>query len=238
MTGLSANPSSVSEPGGGPRLGPRDIHLWLCHRDSAGSSEAFRRRVLSRYAPIDPQDWQFECGEHGKPRLVDAPLPLEFNLSHSGEWLLCAVSAGTALGVDLEHTRRERDFLRLARRFFSAPEVAVLESLDGGERAERFFDYWTLKEAAVKARGGALAPELRRRCFELHYPGAANPGEIRPRFARETHPGHYYLVDALPDYRLAVCWLPEPGEGAPSLRLINLSGDPRPRTPLLRAASV
>lgn len=197
----------------------------------------FRREVLSHYAPVDPAQWQFECGEHGKPRLVDAPLPLDFNISHSGDWLSCAVSAGTALGVDLEDTRRERDFLRLARRFFSEPEITVLESLDGSERAERFFDLWTLKEAAVKARGGALAPALRRCCFDLRYPGSA-AGEIRPRFAGEIHPGHYYLVDALPGYRLAVCWLAQHGKGAPLLRVINLCGDQRPREPLLRAASV
>ncbi|MEM7495279.1 MAG: 4'-phosphopantetheinyl transferase, partial [Myxococcota bacterium] len=78
---------------------------------------------------MQPSDWRFESGVHGKPALVDPPAPLTFNVSHSRERLACAVALDLPLGVDLEYRHPDRELMRVARRYFQREEVKVLESL-------------------------------------------------------------------------------------------------------------
>ncbi len=114
-------------------------------------------------------DWQFVLNEHGKPALAGAAHALDFNLSHSGDWLACAVTAGTPVGVDIEYCHPKRTTMKLARRFFRQEEVAALQVCSEAQQRDRFYDFWTLKEAAVKARGEALVPGLEARGFELTF---------------------------------------------------------------------
>jgi len=114
-------------------------------------SDQFQREVLSRYANVAPADWRFSRGEHGKPGLLDSPRPLDFNLSHSGDWLACAITAGTAVGLDIEYCDPDRDVLKLARRFFQTHEIAALQACNREEQTARFYDYWTLKEARERS---------------------------------------------------------------------------------------
>ena len=190
-----------------PPLEARDLHLWLCARDRVDSSDMFKRTVLSRYAGIAPESLQFAEGDHGKPELVGAPLTLQFNLSHSGEWLACAVSAGTPVGVDVEQCRPERASLKVARRFFREEEADILESSSGDAVAERFYDYWTLKEAAVKARGGALAPGLAEHGFTLEFPDRQDVRDRGRIVATPADTARYALLDPVAGYRVALCWL-------------------------------
>ena len=192
-----------------PVLGKRDLHLWLCSRDAVHSSDEFKRAVLSRYAGIAPQALHFAEGEHGKPQLLGVARPLQFNLSHSGDWLACAVTGGAPVGVDLELCNPDRVSMRVVRRFFREEEFDALESCDGRLLADRFYDFWTLKEAAVKARGEALAPGLSAHGFCLEYTQAeariAGPGTVTPAVATDS--AYYLLLDPMVDYRVALCWM-------------------------------
>ncbi len=215
MTGLSASASSASDSspgslrGGLSSLGLQDIHLWLCCRQRIASSDDFKRRVLSRYAAVAPRDWQFVLNEHGKPALATATHALDFNLSHSGDWLACAVTAGSPVGVDLEYRHSRRATMKVARRFFREEEVAALQACSGARQRDRFYDFWTLKEAAVKARGEALVPGLRSRGFELNFPTALQreSARIAVTTADVADMAHYCLLDPLAGYRVAICWL-------------------------------
>jgi len=188
----------------------RDVHLWLCSRDRIASSDDFKRRVLSRYAAVAPPDWQFVLNEHGKPALATATHALDFNLSHSGDWLACAVTAGSPVGVDLEYRNSRRATMKVARRFFREEEVAALLVCSGaaGQR-DRFYDFWTLKEAAVKARGESLVPGLRSRGFELNFRPdlERQSARIAVTTADVADIAHYCLLDPLAGYRVAICWL-------------------------------
>ncbi|MBR2338766.1 MAG: 4'-phosphopantetheinyl transferase superfamily protein [Clostridia bacterium] len=93
-------------------------------------------------------------GEHGKPFLSEYPR-WHFNLSHSGDWAVCALS-DAPIGVDIEQLR-ERDYLRLAQRHFSPDEVGALQTLSPTQQQERFFRLWTRKESWLKAQGIGLA---------------------------------------------------------------------------------
>jgi phosphopantetheine--protein transferase-like protein len=194
-----------------PALGVQDVHLWLCSRDRFSCSDAFKRNVLARYIGVAPSDLDFEVNEHGKPSLAGESFDLDFNLSHSGDWLACAVTAGTPVGVDLELCNPDRVSLKVARRFFRGEEATVLESYSGAQQADRFYDFWTLKEAAVKARGEALAPGLVSHGFELCLPADAGgaDGHITATAPDAPETTHYCLLSPLPGYRLAICWRSE-----------------------------
>lgn len=199
------------------------MHLWLCSREEFSSSDEFKRCVLSRYAGVAPPDLQFLLKEHGKPALAGVACGLDFNLSHSGDWLVCAVTAGTPVGVDLEFCNPKRVSMKVARRYFREEEVAALEACGGEQLTDRFFDFWTLKESAVKARGEALAPGLASYGFDLTFPNGE--GHKNGCIAVADHDAAdtaiYRLLGPLRGYRLAVCWLPQK-HLAPRLRLFEL----------------
>lgn len=77
------------------------------------------------------------------------------------------MTAGTAAGVDVEDRAAGRFAGALADRFFSPLEARALRELPPALRRERFFEYWTLKEAYVKARGEGLAIPLDQFAFHL-----------------------------------------------------------------------
>lgn len=210
-------------------IGARDVHLWLAPRAEDLASESFCRDVLSRYAAQPADAWAFEKFGAGKPRIVNPPLPLDFNLSHSADWMVCAVSGGVPVGVDIEHVARKRDVMRLARRFYAAEEVEALEALGHREQRDAFFDLWTLKESAVKARGEAVIPLLNKLQFT---PGGEGGG---PRTLTEDFTGSYCLLDPVPGYRMALCWRGEE-DAAPALRMFRwrANGAPQEFAPPLR----
>lgn len=132
-------------------------------------ARALVRTTLSRYADVAPRDWFFRQNQHGRPD-VDGPAgapPLRFNLSHTDGLVACAVVLERELGVDVEDAGRKRSTVEIADRFFAPSEVAALHALPEALQRERFFAYWTLKEAYIKARGMGLAIPLRHFAFEL-----------------------------------------------------------------------
>jgi 4'-phosphopantetheinyl transferase len=120
------------------------------------------REVLSWYLEVAPEEVQLELDPEGKPRLAE-PVEWRFNLTHSEDWGLLAVSR-EEVGVDLEFTGRPLDCQGLARRFFSEREARSVESVSGSERVFAFFQIWTLKEAYVKATGRGLRLPLDNFC--------------------------------------------------------------------------
>lgn len=127
------------------------------------------RYALSRYAPIRPEAWRFAANDFGRPFIANpdpAVRGLEFNLSHSQRVVIMGVARDCRIGVDVEDLPR-RAPLDIADRFFSPGEVRQLQSQPSALRAGRFFDFWTLKESYVKARGQGLSLPLDRFGFEL-----------------------------------------------------------------------
>lgn len=206
------------------------VHIWLCLRNRFVSSDEFKRCVLSHYADVLPADWRFSIGAQGKPRLADTSHALDFNLSHSGEWLACAVTAGQPVGLDIEACKPERKVMTLARRFFREEEVAALGCCDDATANDRFYDFWTLKESAVKARGGLLVSGLESRGFALAYESDPVPenGRIGLTTAADADTAQYCLLDPVSGYRLAICWLPD-SDLQPELRVFELCDADLPR---------
>jgi 4'-phosphopantetheinyl transferase len=96
--------------------------------------------------------------------------PLLFNLSNTPGLAVCLVSGAREGGVDVEDTERPGEKIEIADRFFAPSEVTALRALPKEAQRDRFFDYWTLKEAYIKARGMGLAIPLDQFAFDVAGP--------------------------------------------------------------------
>lgn len=108
---------------------------------------AFAREMLSAISGRPPETLRLIRDAHGKPQLADGNL--HFNISHSGDRVLCAVHTAP-IGVDIEQPRPYND--RVARRICTPAEYAYI----GGDAA-RFLAVWTRKEAYAKWDGRGLS---------------------------------------------------------------------------------
>jgi 4'-phosphopantetheinyl transferase len=118
------------------------------------------RSLLGRYLDVSPQALRFETTAAGKPHLASGQRQLQFNLAHSGEYVLIAIADGRAVGIDVEEVEDDIEARQVAAHFFSPNERRDLEMLTGRARIEAFFECWTRKEAYVKARGEGLSLPL------------------------------------------------------------------------------
>ncbi len=122
------------------------------------------RGILGRYLAIPPDRLQFRYGAHGKPRLAEETggTRLRFNLAHSQDRALCAVSTRREVGVDLERVAADVEDEVIAEHFFSSREIVALCAVLPERRPAMFYRYWTQKEAFVKAIGVGLHFPLNR----------------------------------------------------------------------------
>lgn len=138
----------------------------------------YLRSILSQHGTLKPNEWQFEYGEKGKPRLTAAQFErtgIDFNLSHSGDWLLVAIiqqplqqgMLSLELGVDIERCRASTKIHSILNHYFSEPETTALLALPQELQRDRFFDLWALKESYIKAKGLGLALSLKSFGFDL-----------------------------------------------------------------------
>jgi 4'-phosphopantetheinyl transferase len=120
------------------------------------------RLLLSQYANVFANDLNFFTNANGKPFLVAAPVVanIQFNLSHSHEVALIAVTQGREVGVDVERVKEDFAFGEVAGRFFTAREVAALNALPSELQRKTFYKCWTSKEAFLKAKGTGLSGQL------------------------------------------------------------------------------
>lgn len=139
-------------------------------------TRAALRLTLCDALGCDNDELEFGRMEHGKPRLyVDgAPAPLHFNVSHSGDNGLLAISPDNQVGIDIEELNQGFRFDAIIRSTFSPDEQAAVSAADKGSAARAFFEIWTLKEAIIKASGVGLSANLR--CIET--PAAMRNGAV------------------------------------------------------------
>ncbi len=168
------------------------------HRRQYLVSHALVRLALSRYAPVRPEAWSFATNPYGCPRVEGEGQGLRFNLSHTDGMAMVAVANHVDVGVDVEDTMRSGETVGIADRFFAPSEVAALRALEVARQRERFFEYWTLKEAYIKARGMGLSIPLEQFAFELQ-PGQPPRISFDPRLVDE--PEGWKFVQLRPSAR-------------------------------------
>jgi 4'-phosphopantetheinyl transferase len=177
---------------------PHDRHRFLVTR-------ALVRTVLSTYADVAPADWTFVVNTYGRPEIAPrhpGAGMLSFSVSHTPGLVVLGVGHGRALGVDTEHVRGRQAPEGVAERYFAPAEAAALRAVPEAHQPRRFFEYWTLKEAYVKARSLGLSLPLRD--FAVRFIGERGvalsvDGEVA------VSPWHLWQFSVAEDYLVAVC---------------------------------
>ncbi len=120
------------------------------------------RQILGNYLGEWPANIDFRYETSEKPMLAGPNSDqLSFNVAHSEDMALIAISCSGSVGVDVEAIRPlTSDLWGLAKVHFSSREQAELRLIDEPDRLRAFFRGWTRKEAIVKADGSGLAAAL------------------------------------------------------------------------------
>jgi 4'-phosphopantetheinyl transferase len=119
------------------------------------------RLLLGDTVNAAPEQLRIGKSEYGKPYLLDYP-NLAFNLSHSGNKLAIAIAYDCAIGIDIECCKPRLSLTALAEKCFSEEELSYWRQLRETERTYAFYQFWTRKEAFVKATGRGIALGLNR----------------------------------------------------------------------------
>jgi 4'-phosphopantetheinyl transferase len=179
-------------------------------------AHAVTRHVLAHYANLAPSVLDFSAGAAGKPS-VSGPAcaaHLSFNLSHSHERALLAVSAQRELGVDLEKIRPDVSGLEISEQYFSGAECAVIGSAPAQDVPRAFFRHWVAKEAVLKAQGVGLGFELHR--FSVLFNADGMSATVHSESPERLSPGwRVRMLHAGAAWSAAVCaegedWEPVP----------------------------
>ena len=114
------------------------------------------RTVLSERLGILPRDIKVNRTDTGKPIIAEG---VHFNLSHSGDLILLALTADRAIGVDVERRRTVAKVQALANRWLSDSEQRQFDGLRalGDSDSDAFLRVWSLKEAQLKALGVGIS---------------------------------------------------------------------------------
>jgi len=116
------------------------------------------RILLSNYLLLDPMDIRIIAEKGQKPFIENAGAPMRFNISHSGEWVVVALSRDE-LGIDIEKIDSAFDFSDLLQEHFSPAEQQFVATAKIPVAA--FYFLWTRKEAVTKAVGFGLRDNLK-----------------------------------------------------------------------------
>jgi 4'-phosphopantetheinyl transferase len=119
------------------------------------------RILLGDIVNAKPHQLRIHKAEHGKPYLVDYP-EVAFNLSHSADKLAVAIANDCALGIDIEHCKPRKNLAALADKCFSEEELSYWQQLPEHQQTQAFYQFWTRKEAFVKATGKGIALGLKQ----------------------------------------------------------------------------
>lgn len=163
---------------------PNEVHLWYISynmhlidktclvKNELDRADAFRfnvhrnqflmyrsalRHILAVYYKIAPQNLVINYNRYGKPHLSDNRLNLEFNLSHSSDMAILAITQKNAIGVDIEQIKPFDNLEDLVNRYFSIAEQKLFYLTTSKKKLESFYEIWTRKEAYIKAIGKGLS---------------------------------------------------------------------------------
>jgi 4'-phosphopantetheinyl transferase len=118
------------------------------------------RAILGAYIQTKAGDIRFSYSAQGKPNLSRPASDIRFNVSHSRDLALLAITRSRDVGVDIEWKKDDLEIEKLAERFFSLQECQSLRGLAPETRIDAFFRAWTCKEAFLKAGGTGLSRSL------------------------------------------------------------------------------
>lgn len=159
-------------------------------------AELLLRYLLKIRFDICQSEIQFIKNSFGKPMLKNLE-QIHFNLSHSGEWVVCGVNYNYEVGIDVEKIKENN--LDIAKTFFTNEEYNYILK-QPKKKNECFYKIWTLKESYVKAEGKGLNIPLNSFSFRI------SPEEIQMYEKNKLSKKYCFQMFYLDDFHIvSVC---------------------------------
>ncbi|PDZ15809.1 4'-phosphopantetheinyl transferase superfamily protein [Bacillus wiedmannii] len=153
------------------------------------------RSLICQKYKINNEEIRFIYNEYGKP-FVENFSDFHFNLSHSGEWVVCT-TANFNVGIDIEKVS-EIEALKLANEFFSEEEFYDISNINSDEQINYFYDLWTLKESYIKTIGKGLYIPLNSFSIKKESPTLISYKYIPQNF-------YFRQYNIEPNYKISAC---------------------------------
>ncbi|WLP66433.1 4'-phosphopantetheinyl transferase superfamily protein [Bacillus thuringiensis] len=153
------------------------------------------RSLICQKYKINNEEIRFIYNEYGKP-FVENFSDFHFNLSHSGEWVVCT-TANFNVGIDIEKIS-EIEALKLANEFFSEEEFYDISNINSDEQINYFYDLWTLKESYIKTIGKGLYIPLNSFSIKKESPTLISYKYILQNF-------YFRQYNIEPNYKVSAC---------------------------------
>lgn len=192
------------------------IHVWTADVTALLDSETYKKYVsqLPKWRQEKAERLRFDTDKalsvgvwvllEKMRKEYDISEDMPFNLSHSGDFAMCALSdkEDVQVGCDIEKHREWKP--QLVERFFHSEEKAYIDTLQTDQEKEQMFNrYWVLKESFMKATGMGMKLELSQFAVCMDEYGEAFLGE-RPEMFSQDYYFKEYAMENL-SYRMAVC---------------------------------
>jgi 4'-phosphopantetheinyl transferase len=161
------------------------------------------RSLLGTYLNTIPETIPLQTNQFGKPVLPASFASLHFNVSHSGQRGLIAITRQGDVGVDIEQHRKIEDIQGMARMIFCPADLNAWRELPASEQAPAFYRAWTGKEAMAKASGYGLTIDLKELCVDFTDGAQAQELEMKAP-PGTTHHWHLAQVNVASGYYAAL----------------------------------
>jgi 4'-phosphopantetheinyl transferase len=116
------------------------------------------RTILANKLSCKPENVSIKVEKNGKPVL--SCNSIQFNVAHSGNYIVLAIGECEHLGIDVEQVIQKPNLLAIAQASFPEQACQKLESIQGEEQLNQFYKNWTLFEAFIKAKGYGVFSKL------------------------------------------------------------------------------
>jgi 4'-phosphopantetheinyl transferase len=129
-------------------------------RDRYLITRVMSREIIGQYLQVEPSAVRFRRSTSGKPALANGIYSnhLEFNITHC-EGLIALAVAHNPIGIDAERKDRKIE-LDVGRLVLTQTEQDEIQEWPIEKRRNRLLQYWTMKEALVKAIGVGFSQPL------------------------------------------------------------------------------
>ncbi|MFZ6758177.1 4'-phosphopantetheinyl transferase family protein [Undibacterium sp. Ji50W] len=140
-------------------------------RDRYLGGRALVKLAVATNTGVPVQDMSIVLAASGKPAIVftrhASPPPPSISISHAGELIIVALGNMSDIGVDVELLHYDVNLDELMSVVCSASEITEVNRLDSKSRTQKFYEFWVLKEAYLKATGDGLSADARRLIFSV-----------------------------------------------------------------------
>ncbi|VVE23516.1 4'-phosphopantetheinyl transferase sfp [Pandoraea horticolens] len=168
------------------------------------------RELLGAYTGIAPESVIFTQNQYGRPELASSlsgkGAMISFNVSHTGNDALIAISRARCVGVDVEVKQRVLNLQELAPLVCTAPERAVIEVLAPAAQRDAFLRCWTAKEAILKAIGLGIAESLLCLRVDVGNRATQRPVVVDRTRLEAAASLNFRWIDDLPECQICLAW--------------------------------